>query len=195
MNPKNTAKVFLTLISLFLVCTPSAHASDHVQYQTGIIDGLKNSWHTVQFCGEVVLSETFHIINQLTSAHADGDNVTAQADLDFWNDLKAQYPFSERPVFISMDSVCGPAYDHAPKGVSEVTVVDNSENILDSYSVTKNETGFIIQKGAPGNPDHNCTITVRKIKELDGTYGNIGQIKASKMYVKEQIQEQIEAQA
>ena len=46
MKPKNAAKVFLTLISLFLVCISSALAIDQVQQQTGIIDELKNNCNT-----------------------------------------------------------------------------------------------------------------------------------------------------
>ncbi|RPJ77575.1 MAG: hypothetical protein EHM20_05925 [Alphaproteobacteria bacterium] len=203
MRPKNTAKVFLTLMSLFFVCTSSALAGDQVQHQTniidrinnqphqtGIIDELKDSWNTLRFCGEALLSEASYKINHLTSTDADSDNVTIQADLVFWNDLQAEYPFSEKPVFISKKSVFEPAYNYVPEGVSEATVFDNSGNALDSYTVTKNETGVIIQKGVSSNPDRNYTITIDKIKELDGIYGNIGEVQAGKMYIKEQIQAQ-----
>jgi hypothetical protein len=146
-----------------------------------------------QYCqvyGEVLISEVSYKINHLTNTNAEGNNVTTQADLDFWNKLKAQYPFSEKPVFISRDSVCRPAYDYVPTGVSEVTIMDNSGNALDSYTVTKTETGFTIQKGATGNPDQSYTITLNKLEELDATYGNIGQIRDGEMYIKEQIQSQ-----
>jgi hypothetical protein len=190
MKPKNAARVFLTLVSLFLVCTSSALASDQVQHQTGIIDELKNNCNTLLLYGEVLLSEASYKISHLTNNDAEGDTVTTQADLDFWNKLKAQYPFSEKPVFISMDSVCGPAYDYVSAGVTEAIVTDNSGNALDSYTVTKKENGFTIQKGAPGNPDQSYTITLNKLEELDAIYGNIGQVKAGEMYVKEQIQAQ-----
>jgi hypothetical protein len=190
MKPKNAARVFLTLVSLFLVCTSSALASDQVQHQTGIIDELKNNCNTLLLYGEVLLSEASYKISHLTNNDAERDTVTTQADLDFWNKLKAQYPFSEKPVFISMDSVCGPAYDYVSAGVTEAIVTDNSGNALDSYTVTKKENGFTIQKGAPGNPDQSYTITLNKLEELDAIYGNIGQVKAGEMYVKEQIQAQ-----
>jgi|BarGraIncu00222A_1022003.scaffolds.fasta_scaffold01242_10 hypothetical protein len=190
MKPKNAAKVFLTLISLFLVCTSSALAIDQVQQQTGIIDELKNNCNTLLLHGEVLLSEASYKISHLTSNDAEGDTVTTQADLDFWNELKAQYPFSEKPVFISTDSACGPAYDYFQAGVTEVTVMDNSGNALDSYTVTKKETGITIQKGALSNPDNSYTITLNKLEELDAIYGNIGQVKAGEMYINEQIQVQ-----
>jgi hypothetical protein len=56
MKPKNTAKVFLTLIYLFLVCIPSALLEDQVQQQTGIIDTLKNDCNALWFVGKVKLS-------------------------------------------------------------------------------------------------------------------------------------------
>jgi len=188
MNLKNTAKLFLTLLSIFLVCASYALASDQVQHQTGTIDELKNKFNTLLLYGEVLICEASYKINHLTNTNAEGNNVTTQADLDFWNKLKAQYPFSEKPVFISRDSVCRPAYDYVPTGVSEVTIMDNSGNALDSYTVTKTETGFTIQKGATGNPDQSYTITLNKLEELDATYGNIGQIRDGEMYIKEQIQ-------
>jgi len=190
MKPKNAAKVFLTLISLFLVCTSSALASNQVQQQTGIIDELKNNCNTLLLHGEVLLSEASYKISHFTNNDAEGDTVTTQADLDFWNELKAQYPFSENPVFISMDSACGPAYDYFQAGVTEVTVMDNSGNALDSYTVTKKETGITIQKGTLSNPDNSYTITLNKLEELDAIYGNIGHVKAGEMYIKEQIQVQ-----
>ena len=67
MKPKNAAKVFLTLISLFLVCTSSALASDQVQQQTGIIDELKNNCNTLLFHGEVLLSEASYKISHFTN--------------------------------------------------------------------------------------------------------------------------------
>jgi hypothetical protein len=190
MKPKNAAKVFLTLISLFLVCTSSALAIDQVQQQTGIIDELKNNCNTLLLHGEVLLSEASYKISHFTNNDAEGDTVTTQADLDFWNELKAQYPFSEKPVFISKDSAIGPAYDYFQAGVTEVTVMDNSGNALDSYTVTKKETGITIQKGALSNPDNSYTITLNKLEELDAIYGNIGQVKAGEMYINEQIQVQ-----
>lgn len=202
MKPKNTVQIFLALMSLLLVCTFSALAEDqmqqhqkgiidrinHEQHQTGIVDTLKYYCNTLWFYGEVLLSNVSYKINHQTDIQAEGDNVTTQANLDFWNDLKTQYPFSEKPVFISMNSECGPAYGYVPGGVSEATVTDNSGNVLDSYTVTKNETGFTIQKGAPDNPDQSYTVTLNKLEELDTIYGNIGQVQAAEMYIKDQIQ-------
>jgi len=68
--------------------------------------------------------------------------------------------------------------------------MDNSGNALDSYTVTKKETGITIQKGALSNPDNSYTITLNKLEELDAIYGNIGQVKAGEMYINEQIQVQ-----
>lgn len=203
MKPKNMAQMFLILMSLLLVCTPSAFAGDQVQKQKGIIymiehephqadiiGAIKNYCSTLWFYGEVLISEASSKINHPKNIHAEGANVTTQADLDFWHNLQAQYPFSEKPVFISMNSVCGPAYNYVPEGVSEVTVMDNSGNALDSYTVTKYAKGFTIQNGVPSNPDHIYTITLNKLEELDGTYGNIGQIKMGEMHIKDQIQKQ-----
>jgi hypothetical protein len=210
MKSKNTTRVFLTLMALFLVYTSLALAEDQGQHQKGIIDRInhqqhqktifdeiKNSWNTVWFYGEVLVSDASYKITHLINTEEEGDNKTneegnqtAQTDLDYWSDLKDQFPFSEKPVFISMESIRGPAYDYVPEGVSEVSVMDNAENILDSYTVTKNETGFTIQKGAPSNPDNNYTITLDKLEELDEIYGNLGQVKAGKLYIKEQIQKQ-----
>ena len=202
MKSKSTAKVFLTLMSLFLVFASSALAGDQMQNQKGIIDminhehhetdiigTLMNYWKALWFSGEVMFSEASYKINHHTSIQADG-GATTQADLDFWNDSKAQFSFSEKPVFISMNSVCGPAYNYVPEGVSEAIIMDNSGNALDSYTVTKKETGFTIQKGAPSNPDNSYTINLSKLEELDAIYGNIGQVKAGEMYIKEQIQAQ-----
>jgi hypothetical protein len=204
MKPKNTAQMFLTLLSLFLVCTSSALAGyqvqqhqkgiidriNHEQHQKGIINTLKDYWNSFRFYGEVLLSQASYKINHLTNTQADGNNLTTQTDLDFWNNLQAQYPFSEKPVFISIDSVCGLAYDYLPNGVSVATVTDNLGCVLDSYTVTKNETGFTIRKGAPSNPDQSYTITINKMKELDAIYGNIGQVQACEIYIKGQIQAQ-----
>jgi hypothetical protein len=203
MKQKNTTRVFLTLMALFLVYTSLALAEDQGQHQKGIIDRinhqqhqktifdeLKNNWNTFWFYGEVALSEASYKITHLIDTNAEGNNTTTQAYLDYWDDLKNQFPFSEKPVFISMENVSGPAYDYVPEGVSEVSVLDNEENILDSYIVTKNETGLTIQKGAPSNPDNNYTITLKKLEELDGIYGNLGQVKAGKLIIKEQIQKQ-----
>jgi hypothetical protein len=172
MKPKNIAHVFLTLMSLLLVCSSSAFAGDQVQNQKGIIyliehehhqadiiGTIKNYCNTLWFYGEVLISDALHKINHNNNIHAEGDNVTTQADLDFWHNLQAQYPFSEKPVFISMNSVCGPVYDYVPEGVSEVTVMDNSGNAQDSYTVTKYQKGFTIQKGVTSNPGHSYTIT------------------------------------
>jgi hypothetical protein len=203
MKPKNTLGVFLTLIFLFLVCTSSAFAGNQEhqkgiidrinhqqQQQTAIIDELQNTWNELRFYGEVLLSEVSYKINHLINTDADEDTVTPQADLDFWNNLTAQYPFSEKPVFISLDNVSGPAYDYIPEGISKVTFMDNSGNALDSYTVTKNETGFTIQKGVPGNLDQNYTITLNELKKLDGIYGNTEQVKVGEAYIKEQIRTQ-----
>ncbi len=201
MKPENTAQMFLTLMSLFLLCTSSALAGDKAQYQesiidrinqeqhqTGIFDTLKHDWNSLQFYGEVLLSEVSYKINHQNNTHADGDNITTQADLDFLNNLQAQYLFSEKPVFICRDSVCEPAYDYIPEGVTEVTVMDNSGNALDSYTVTKREKGFTIQKGIPSNPDYSYTITLNRLEELDARYGNVSQVQAAKTYIKDQIQ-------
>jgi hypothetical protein len=207
MKPKNTAKVFITLTSLFLVCTSSVLAGNQVQHQKGIIDminhephqtdiigALKNYCSALWFYGEVLVSEASYKINQHNNIHTDRDNAITQADSDFWNNLKTQYPFSEKPVFVSLNSVCRPAYDYVPAGVTEVTVTDNSGNALDSYTVTKKENGFTIQKGVPNNTDQNYTITLNKLEELNAIYGNIGQVKAGKMYIRGQIQSKDEIQ-
>ncbi len=190
MEPKNIKKVFLIFLSLFLVCTSSALAEDQVQHQTGIIDKLKQDWNTLRSCGEVLLSKASYEINHQTNGNENENNITTQEDLDFWNDSQSRYPFSEKPVLISMDSVCGPAYNYIPEGVTGAKVTDNSGNVLDSYTVTKNEKGFTIQKGAPVNPDHSYAITLNKLEELDETYGNVRQVRAGEMYIKEQIQNQ-----
>ena len=203
MKPKNIAHMFLTLMSLLLICSSSAFAGDQVQNQKGIIGmieherhqmdiigTIKNYCNTLWFYGEVLICEASYKINHNNNIHAEGDNVTTHADLDFWHNLQAQYPFSEKPVFISMNSICGPAYDYVPEGVSEVTVMDNSGNALDSYTVTKSKKGFTIQKGVTSNPGQNYTITLNKLEELDGTYGNIGQVQAGENYIKDQIQKQ-----
>ena len=148
MNLKKTVKIFITIASLLLICTSSAFAEDQVQHQTGIIDALKNYWNTFQFCGEILLSKTSYEINHHTDI-ADDDNVTTQVDLDFWNNLKAQYPFSEKPVFISLDNGFGLVYNFVPEGVSGVTVMDNSRNALDFYTVTKKEKGFQFKRELP----------------------------------------------
>ncbi len=119
------------------------------------------------FVGEVLLSQVSYEINHHADVNSDEDNVTTQDDLNFWNNLKAQYPFSEKSVFISSDSVCGPAYEFLPEGVTEATVTDNSGNALDSYTVTKSETGFTIRKGATNKPDHSYAINLNELEELD----------------------------
>jgi len=189
MKAKNITKVFLTLVSLFLVCTSSAFAEDQGQNQTGIVDTVKNDLNKVQFYGEVLLSGISYKINHLSDANADG-NVTTQDDLDFLNDSQARFPFSEKPVFISMNSACEQVYKYVPEGVTEATVTDNSGNDLDSYTITKNETGFTIQKGASSNPDNSYAITLNELEKLDEIYGDVGQVTTCEMYIKDQIQTQ-----
>jgi len=190
MKPINTAKVFLTFMSLFLVCTPSALAEDQVQHQTGIIDTLKNDWNALWFFGEVLLSHVSYKINHHADVNSEWDNVTTQDDLNFLNNLKAQYPFSEKSVYISSDNVCGPAYEYLLEGVTEATVTDNSGSALDSYTVTKSETGFTIRKGAPEKPDHSYAINLNELEEFYAIYGKVGQVQDCETYLKEQIQAQ-----
>ena len=203
MKPGNTGLMFLILISLLLLCSSSAFAGDQGQTQKGIISmiehephqadiivGIKNYCKSLWFYGEVFVSEVSYKINHLNSIPAEDNNSTTQADLDFWNNMQAQYPFSEKPVFISMNSVCGPAYDYMPEGTSEVTVIDNSGNTLASYTIIKYNKGFTIQKGVTSNPDQNYSITLNKLQELDETYGNIGQVQAGEKYIKDQIEKQ-----
>lgn len=190
MKPKNTAEVFLTLMSLFLVCTPSALAEDQVQHQTGIIDTLKNDWNAFWSFGEVLLSHVSYKINHHADVNSEWDNVTTQDDLNFLNNLKAQYPFSEKSVHISRDGACGPAYEFLPEGVTEATVTDNSGNALDSYTVTKSGTGFTIRKGAPEKPDQRYAINLKKLEEFYAIYGKVGQVQKCEIYIKEQIQAQ-----
>ena len=192
MKLKNTATVFLTLMSLFLVCTPTALAEDQMQQQTGIFDTLKNDWNTLQFCGEFLLSGISFETILHTYKGIDDDKVTTQEDLNYWNDLKAQYPFSEKPVFISLDNSFGLAYSYVPEGVSEVTILDNSRNTLDFYTVTKIEKGFTVQKGAPSNPDHRFRTTLHKLEKLDEACSDIEPVQAFKTYLKDQIQTQNE---
>jgi hypothetical protein len=201
MKPKSTVQMSLTLMSLFLVCTSSALAGNQEQYQKSIIDRmnqeqhgkgmfetLRDKWDSLQLYGEVLISEVSYKINHETDTQAVGDNITTEADLDFWNNLQAQFPFSERPVFICKDSVCEPAYEYIPEGVSEVIVMDNNGKALDSYTVTKNDRGFTIQKRIPSNPDYSYTITLNRLEELDARYGNISNVQAAKTYIKDQIQ-------
>ena len=189
MKFKNIEITFLSLASLFLVCTSSAFAEEQVQHQTGVIDTIKNSWDKLRFYEDILLSKVSYEINK-PNVSSDGSNVTTQEDLNFWNDSQARYPLSENPVFINMYSVCRPAYDHIPEGTTRVTVTDNSGNSLNSYSVTKNKTGFTIQRGSLSNPDHSYKITLNKLEELNEIYGNVRQVKACEMYIKEQINEQ-----
>jgi hypothetical protein len=203
MKPGNTGQIFLILISLLLICSSSAFAGDQVQKQKGIISmiehephqadifaSIKNYCKSLLFYGEVLVSEVSYKINHLNNISAEENNSTTQADLDLWNNLQAQYPFSEKPVFISMNSVCGPAYDYVLAGTSEVTVIDNSGNTLASYMIIKYNRGFTIQKGVPSNPDQNYSITLNKLEVLNETYGNIGQIQAGEIYIKDQIRNQ-----
>jgi hypothetical protein len=204
-KPKNTAQMFLILMALFLVCSSPVFAENQIQKQKGIISMIENEPHgedifgsarnyfnTLWFYGEVLISRASSLINPYNSTHAEEENSTTQADLDFWYNLQAQYPFSEKPVFISINSICGLACDYVPEGVSEVTITDNSGNALDFYTVTKKENGFTIQKGIPDVPDHIYTITLNELEELDETYGDIGLVKTCERYLKDQIQKQAE---
>jgi hypothetical protein len=190
MDPNKIAKTFLILMSLFLLCTSSATAEDQVPHQTGIINELKNNFNTLYFYGGVLLSEASYKINNPTNINEDEDNVTTQDDLDFWISFQAQYPFSEKPVFINADNISAPVYSFLPEGISEITVMDNSGNALDSYIVTKNETGFTIQKTIFDNPDQSYTITLNKLEELEEIYGNMKQFQAFETYVVDQIHTQ-----
>jgi hypothetical protein len=79
MKPKNIAHIFLTLMSLFLICSSSAFAGDRVQNQKGIIymieheqhqmdiiGIIKNYCNTLWFYGEVLISEASYKINHVT---------------------------------------------------------------------------------------------------------------------------------
>lgn len=186
MQLKKPVKMFFTLFSLSLVCSFSAFASDQEPNQTGVIDELKNDFNSLLLYGEILISQFSYKITHLT-ANTEEDNVTTKDDLDFWNNFKTEYPFSEKPVFISRYSVCRPIYDHVPAGISTVIITDNSGNPLDSYTVIKTETGFTIQKGTPTNMDHNYALSLNNLEELDEIYGNIGQIQDCEKYIKEQI--------
>lgn len=190
MKLKKAAQAFLTLMFLFLACAPSVLAEDQVQQQTGVINALKNNWNALWFVGENLFSELSYKMNNHDNVNAEGVSITTQDDLNFWNDLKAQYPFSEKPVFISRGSVCGPVYSFLPKGITVVTVTDNSGNALDSYTTTKSETGFTILKGAANNPDNSYAITLNKLGQLNATYGKIGLVSDCETYIKKQIQAQ-----
>jgi hypothetical protein len=98
------------------------------------------------------------------------------------NDLKTQFPFSEKPVYLKRDSVCGPAYDFLSKGVTEATVTDNSGKALDSYTVTKSDAGFTIRKGGTNSPDHSCMVTLNKLEQSNALYGKIGQVNDCQKY-------------
>lgn len=187
MNPGVTEKIVISLISLILICTPIAFAENKVQKSEEIFDKLINYFDTLQFSGELLLSGVSYETIFHTIENIDDDNVTTQADLNYWNNLKAQYPFSEKPVFISLDNGFGLVYSCVPEGVSGVTVMDNSRNALDFYIVTKKEKGFTVQKGAPSNPDHKFRITLHKLEKLDETFGNIGLVQAFKTYLGDQI--------
>jgi hypothetical protein len=203
-KPKNKVQIFLILMALLVVCSSSAFAGNQTQ-KKGIIYMIENEphgedtfatmrtyCHTLWFYGEVLISRASSVINPNNSIHAEGDNSTTQADLDFLHNLQAQYPFSEKPVFISIRSVCGLAYGHIPEGVSEVIIFDNSGNTLDFYTVTKKVNGFTIQKGIPDFPDQSYTITLNELEELNETYGDLGQVKACENYIKDQILKQAE---
>lgn len=204
-KPKYTARMFLILLALFFVCSSSAFAGNQMQNKKGIISMIENEPHgedtfaavrtycqTLWFYGEVLVSKASSVVNPNDSIHAEDDNSTTQADLDFLHNSQAQYPFTEKPVFINIKSVCGVAYGHIPEGVSEITIVDNSGNALDFYTVTKIVNGFTIQKGTPDFPDQSYTITINELEELNETYGDIGQVKACENYIKDQILKQAE---
>lgn len=190
MNLGKNVKIFITFVSLLLICTPITLAEDQVQQHTGIFERLINDWNTLQFCGDLLLSGVSYKTTFNTIKNSNDDNVTTQADLNYWNNLKAQYPFSEKPVFISLDNEFGLAYGYVPEGISEVTVMDNSRNALDFYTVTKKEKGFTVQKGAHSIPDHRFRITLHKLEKLDEAFGNISLVQAFKAYLSDQIQTQ-----
>jgi hypothetical protein len=56
MKPNEIRMTFLTLMSLFFLCTSSVTAEDQVLHQTGIISELKNNCNILCFYGGVLLS-------------------------------------------------------------------------------------------------------------------------------------------
>jgi hypothetical protein len=183
------AKSLLTLVSLFLVFTSSAIAEDQVLHQKGIISELKNNCNALCFYGGVLLSEASYKMNNYANISSE-NNVTTQEDLDFWKNFQVKYPFSEKPVFINADNISELVYSYVPGGLSEITFMDNAGNALDSYVVTKNETGFTIQKRIFDNPDQSYTITLNKLKKLDKIYSNMEQFQKLEKYIQDQIQMQ-----
>jgi hypothetical protein len=190
MKLGNTEKIFICLLFLTLICTPVAVGEDELDKHTGTFDKLINELNSLQFYGEFLLSKASYEVILFTIKNMDDTRVTTQADLDYWNNLKAQYPFSEEPVYISLDNEFRLAYNYVPEGVSAVTIMDNSRNALDYYTVTKKEKGFTVLKVAPSNPNHRFRITLHKLEKMDEVFGNIKLAQAFKKYIKDQIQNQ-----
>lgn len=190
MKLENAGKIFAILLSLTLICTPIAVGEDELDKQTWTFDKLVNDLNSIQLYGGFLLSNISHEVIRDYIKNIDDTRVTTQADLDYWNNLKDQYPFSEKPVYISLDNEFSLAYNYVPEGVSEVTIMDNSRNPLDFYTVTKKEKGFTVLKNAPSNPNHRFRITLHKLERIDETFGNIKLIQAFKTYIRNQIQTQ-----
>jgi hypothetical protein len=190
MKVGNAGKIFVIFLSLTLICTPIAVGEDELTEHTETVDQLINELNSIQFYGEYLLSRISNevIINYVKSI--DDTRVTTQADLDYWNNLKDQYPFSEKPVYISLDNEFSLAYNYVPEGVSAVTILDNSRNAMDYYTVTKKEKGFTVLKSAPSNPNHRFRITLHRLKKIDETFGNIKLVQAFKTCLRNQIQTQ-----
>jgi len=190
MKIGNTGKIFIILLSISLICTPIAFGEDELDEHAGTLDKLINEFNSIQFYGEFVLSKFSCEAIIYSIKNIDDTRVTTQADLDYWKNLKDQYPFSEKPVYISLDNEFRLAYYYVPEGVSAVTIMDNSRNAMDYYTVTKKEKGFTVLKGAPSNPNHRFRITLHKLEKIDEASGNIKLIQSFKKYLRNQIQTQ-----
>jgi hypothetical protein len=192
MKLENAGKIFAILLSLTLICTPIAVGEDELDKQTWTFDKLVNDLNSIQVYGGFLLSNISHEVIRDYIKNIDDTRVTTQADQDYWNNLKDQYPFSEKPVYISLDNEFSLAYNYVPEGVSEVTIMDNSRNPLDFYTVTKKENGFTVQKGATSNPNHRFSITLCRLEKLDDSIGNFYPVQAFKTYLRDQIKAQNE---
>lgn len=202
MKPK-TVLTYLTLVSLLLSNSSIVFAESSVQNRKDIISIIGNQKHQsdtfgaiktyvnkILFSGAVIISEVSYKIDHRNNVNTEETDDTTQANLEFWDKLQSEYPITEKPVFLSVSSICRPLFDYVPEGESEVIVTDNSGNPLDSYTIVKKERGLTLQKGHSSDSAKIYTITLNKLEELDKIYGKIGQFQACKKNLQNQIQNQ-----
>jgi len=113
----------------------------------------------------------------------------SETNAEYMNNLKAQYQFSSTPELISRYGSCQDVYSMAPRGITQVSITDNSGNVVESYIVEKKELGLEAREGVHSSPTQELTFSIGEVRAYDGSLGQIGSMAACKLEIQNQFQD------